>query len=133
MKIERNQHLLTIADVARHWALNEDTVRRHIRCGNLPAQRLCRTFRLTWEEVWACEEGPFPRGPGQERYRAPMISKAKLARALQCSERSVERWISDGLPTRRVFGSVRLNPHDATDWLRMRLGLVLDPERLLDR
>ncbi|RMH45726.1 MAG: DNA-binding protein, partial [Alphaproteobacteria bacterium] len=34
--------MLTISDVARHWALTEDTVRRHIRSGNLPAQRLHR-------------------------------------------------------------------------------------------
>jgi hypothetical protein len=33
--------------------------------------------------------------------------------------------IDDGLPTRNVWGSVRMNPADVKDWLAVNLGVEL--------
>ena len=118
--------MLTIDDVARHFALKPDTIRRRIRSGDLDAVRINRNYRVDWSSVWACEEGPFPRGRGMERYKAPLMTKRDLADRLRVSARTVERWLYDGLPTRNVFGRVRVNPHDAEDWLRARFGAEID-------
>lgn len=118
--------MLTISEVAEHFALKPDTVRRRIRSGDLPAVRLNRTFRADWPDVWACEEGPMPRGRGIERYQARLLTKKDLAARLRVSPRTLERWIGDGLPTRNVFGRVRINPHDAGDWVRGRFGIDVD-------
>lgn len=120
--------MLTISDVARHYSLKPDTIRRHIRHGDLDAVQMNRTYRLDWPSVWACEEGPFPRGRGVERYKTPLLTKRDLAARMRVSTRTVERWLESGLPTRRVFGHVRVNPHDAADWLRGHFGIDLAVE-----
>ncbi|MFC6643897.1 MULTISPECIES: hypothetical protein [Sulfitobacter] len=51
-----------------------------------------------------------------------MKSKKALATKWQVSERTVERWIVEGLPTRNVFGSVRIAPEDAVDWTEQTFG-----------
>ena len=55
-----------------------------------------------------------------------VLGKKAIAGALRVSVRTVERWIDDGLPTRNVFGAVRCNPHDVTDWLKLK-GVDLPP------
>lgn len=123
--------MLTVEDVARHWRFDPGTIRRHIRAGRLPAQRMHRSYRLSWEDVWGCEEGTFPRGPARQRYREPLIDKRLVASTLKVSVRTVERWIDAGMPTRRVFGAVRMNPNDVCDWLRMRFELAIEPSALV--
>ena len=118
--------MLTIDDVARHFALKPDTVRRHVRSGAIPAVRIHRNYRVDWPAVWACEAGPFPRRGNLDRYKVPLLTKRDLAARLRVSARTVERWLDDGLPTRNVFGRVRVNPHDAEDWLRARFGAEVD-------
>jgi len=118
--------MLTVKEVATHCSVKPDTVRRWIRAGALQAVRLNRDYRVDWADVWACEHGPMPRRESQERYKAPLLRKSDLARALRVSARTVERWIAEGLPTRDVFGGVRINPHDAADWLTARFDLALD-------
>lgn len=54
--------MLSVNDVAEHWGLSADTVRRHIKAGGLDTRKRHRTFLLEWEDVWAAESGPFPRG-----------------------------------------------------------------------
>ncbi|MGC9419821.1 MAG: helix-turn-helix domain-containing protein [Rhodovulum sp.] len=119
--------MLTVEEVAEHWAFRPDTVRRHIRAKNVDAMRVHRSYRIDWPNVWACEGGRFPRGRQAQRYQAPLLTKKDLADHLRVSPRTVERWMKDGLPTRPVFGAVRFNPHDACDWLNMRFDLSLDP------
>lgn len=114
--------MLTVEEVARHYALKPDTVRRHIRRGELDAVRLNRSYRIDWPAVWSCEEGPAPRGRATARYQMPLLTKKDLAAALRVSPRTVERWVETGLPTRNVFGRVRVNPHDAADWLSATFG-----------
>lgn len=118
--------MLTVEDAARHFALKPDTVRRHIRRGRIEAVRFNRTYRIAWPAIWSCEEGPMPRGKRQERYKAPLLTKTALAGRLQVGTRTVDRWIADGLPTRNVFGSVRINPHDAEDWLRGQFAIEVE-------
>lgn len=118
--------MLSVKCVASHFGLRPDTVRRRIRAGDIDAIRINRDYRLDWPDVWACEDGPMPKGASRERYQEPLVGKRVIAAKLRVSVRSVERWIDEGLPTRNVFGTVRCNPHDVTDWLRLR-GVDLQP------
>lgn len=118
--------MLSVKRVANHFALRPDTVRRRIRAGDIDAIRINRDYRLDWPDVWACEDGPMPKGTRRVRYQDPLVSKKLIAARLGVSVRTVERWIDAGLPTRNVFGAVRCNPHDVTDWLRLR-GVYLKP------
>ncbi|OWY08903.1 hypothetical protein B6V74_09550 [Thioclava sp. F42-5] len=118
--------MLTIDQVARHYSLSNSTVERRIKSGELHARRFNRMLRLTWEDVWTCERGPRPRGRLRERYKTDLKTKADVACAATVCTRTVERWIEDGLPTRCVFGSVRLNQHDVDDWLAQKYGFELE-------
>lgn len=110
--------MLTVEQVADHYGLRPDTIRRKIRSGELAGLRILRSYRIGWPAVWACERGPLPRGTLEERYRLPLMNKAQVASRLNLSVRTVERWIARGLPTRDVFGAVRINPENLRDWLR---------------
>lgn len=112
--------MLSILDVGKHFGLRPDTVRRKIRAGEIDAIRIGRVYRLDWPDVWACEDGPMPKRARMARYQEDLLCKKAIARRLRVSVRTVERWIDDGLPTRNVFGVVRCNPHDVTDWLKQR-------------
>ena len=118
--------MLTTTEVAHHFALTSATIRRKILAGEILATKNRRDHRLTWESVWSCERGPMPRGQLRERYKAPLLSKKHLGLATGYDTRTVERWIENGLPTRNVFGSVRINPSDAKDWLKMARGFEID-------
>ena len=112
--------MASVEDVAKHYGLRPDTIRRKIRAGEIDAIRIGRVYRLAWPDVWACEGGPMPKRARIPRYQEDLICKKTIAGALRVSVRTVERWIDDGLPTRNVFGTVRCNPHDVTDWLKLR-------------
>lgn len=118
--------MLTVQEVAEHWRLTPAAVRARIHGGGLPAFRIAREFRLEWPDVWANEAGPMPRGANQGRYTEPLLTKADLAGRLAVGTRTVERWISDGLPTRNVGPGVRVAPHDAEVWLARRFGIESD-------
>jgi hypothetical protein len=117
-----SQTNLSTADIAQHFNLSSSTIRRKIRSGDIIAQSVGRDYRACWEDLWACEQGPTPRGKLRERYKLSLLSKRDLGAATGFSERTVERWIAAGLPTRNAFGSVRINPQDATDWLHRTHG-----------
>ncbi|WP_292020641.1 hypothetical protein [Maritimibacter sp. UBA3975] len=61
-----------------------------------------------------------PKRAVMDRYKADLLPKKVIAGALRVSVKTVERWIEGGLPCRNVFGVVRCNPHDVTDWLKLR-------------
>lgn len=115
--------LLTIDDVAAHWSLRPQTVRTMIQAGTLRAARIARQYRLHWPDVWACEQGPRPTAATSSRYATRLLTKADLVATTRTSERTVERWIGAGMPTRKVGTNVRLNAEDARDWLRWRYGV----------
>lgn len=122
-------NLLTVDDVARHFELRPDTVRRMVRHGHLRATRVGRQYRFAWESVWACENGPVPSEAQRGRYREPLLTKRRVADRLTISNRTIERWINRGMPTRNILGAVRLNPHDVGDWLRKEeIGVGLPPD-----
>jgi hypothetical protein len=124
--------MLTVEDVATHWNLTPDTIRRYIASGRLPAQKLNRQHRTTWEDVWGCEEGPFPRNAGMRtRYQMRLADKAALQTGARVSRRTVDGWIADGMPTRRVFGNVLANPIDVAEWLKGRFDVEIAPETFL--
>jgi len=112
--------MLSVEEVARHFGLRPDTVRRKIRTGEIDAIQIGRTYRLNWPDVWACEDAPMPKRTQITRYQKDLLGKKVIAGALRVSVRTVERWIDDGLPTRNAFGAIRCNPHDVTDWLKRR-------------
>jgi len=116
------ENILSVEEVASHFGLRPDTVRRKIRKGEIDAIRIGRIYRLAWPDVWACEDGPMPKRARIARYQEDMLCKKTIAGALRVSVRTVDRWINEGLPTRNVFGVVRCNPHDVTDWLKLRGG-----------
>lgn len=118
-------HCLSIGDVANHYRLQPSTVRKWVREGRLEAVKLAREYRLSWPDVWACENGLIPRGIDlQKRYQMPMITKMNVSAGVNISVRSVDRWIYSGMPTRNIFGNVRMNPRDVQDWLKLEFGLL---------
>ncbi|WP_272011419.1 helix-turn-helix domain-containing protein [Roseovarius sp. ZX-A-9] len=120
-----NYSLLTIAEVAEHFRLRPATIRTWVRVGRIDANRIGRDFRLTWADVWACENAPRPRGAAQEaRYRQSLITKADISAGMKVSVRTVDRWILSGLPTRNVGANVRMNPQDAQEWLKAEFRLL---------
>ncbi|MCZ4262228.1 helix-turn-helix domain-containing protein [Limimaricola sp. G21655-S1] len=121
------EKMLSIEEVARHFRLRPDTVRRKIRAREIDAVRIGRVYRLAWPDVWACEDGPMPKRALTARYQDDLLTKKDIAAALSVSVRTVERWIEDGMPTRNVFRVVRCNPHDVSDWLKRR-GIDLPAE-----
>jgi hypothetical protein len=121
--------MLTVEDVALHWKLQPETVRRWIAQGKLGASRLNRVYRLDWTDVWACERGQTPSWEAAARYKKSLLTKEELAARYRVSVRSVERWVAAGLPTRNVFRSIRFNEDDVADWLAIRLGFGRFPRR----
>lgn len=117
--------MLTTQDVATHFSLGPDTIRARIRAGDLRACRINRDYRLRWEDVWSCERGPMPGRARAMRYRTPLLTKKDVAAAVSVNVRTVERWIATGMPTRNVFGAVRMNRDDVSDWLKVSLDLDL--------
>ena len=121
--IRDSAYNLSVGDVAAHYVLTPGTIRRQLLAGALRGVRVDRIWRCSWQDVWAAEQGPAPRGQRAAHYRAPLLRKRDLVAAWGVSERTVERWIADGLPTRNVFGSVRIAPVDAGEWTRGRFGI----------
>ena len=117
--------MLTVNDVARHWQLRPETVRRYIRDGELPSITLGSRHRVEWQDVWALEDGTFPRGARMDRYREPLMSKRQIADRLKVSIKTIERWVDVGMPTRSVFWNVRMHRQDAREWLNAELDLDL--------
>jgi excisionase family DNA binding protein len=121
--------MLTVEEVAHHWKLRPETIRRWIAEGRLRASRLNRVYRLNWKDVWACERGAVPSGKTAVRYKKCLLTKDELATEYRVSIRTVERWVGDGLPTRNVFGSVRFNEDDVVDWLGKEMGFGCSAQR----
>ena len=117
--------MLTVQDAAAHFSLTSGTVRARIKGGAIRAQRINRIYRIEWADVWACEDGSMPEKVRVERYKLPLLKKSRVAEKLLLCIRSVERMIDEGLPTRNVWGSVRLNPEDVRDWMTTNRGIVL--------
>lgn len=117
--------MLSTEEVARHFGVGEDTVRTWIRSGRLRGQRFNRLWRCSWEDVWAVEAAPLPRGPMREQYKQPLVTKDQIAAALGVSLRSIDRLTKEGLPTRKVLGSFRCNPSDVADWIQGQKGFTL--------
>lgn len=119
---QAHDYNLSVADAAQHYDLSARTVRDHLKSGALRGVRIRGAWRLSWSDVLAAEAGPTPRGPRIELYKSPLLSKRRLAGQWGVCERTVERWIADGLPTRNAFGSVRIAPIDASDWTARTFG-----------
>ena len=107
---------LSLADVADHYALSVRTLREHLKAGALHGVRIKGAWRLSWSDVFDAEKGPKPQGERAELYKSRLLTKRDLAGRWGVTERTVERWIAEGLPTRNVFGSVRIAPVDAGEW-----------------
>ncbi|UMA67247.1 helix-turn-helix domain-containing protein (plasmid) [Roseivivax marinus] len=113
-----HDYTLTVADVAAHYALSRRTIRNCLKDGSLSGVQVNGQWRCSWTDVWRAEKGPMPRGKRSKAYKADLLTKRSLALEWSVSERTVERWIAAGLPTRNVFGSVRIAPVDAVEWMR---------------
>lgn len=113
---------LSVAQVAEHFGLTPRSIRDRIKQGDLRAVRVGGEWRLSWLDVWAVEKGPVPKGNRAVDLMAPLLTKAELGALWGKSERTVERWIAAGLPTRNVFGSVRIPPADAAVWMKGTFG-----------
>ena len=112
--------ILTVAKIADHLALTDRTVRDYLGNGRLRGVRLDGEWRSSWRYVWAIERGPAPSGALRKDYQCPLLSKSDVARKFNVSERTVERWIAQGLPTRNVLTNVRVAPFDAARWCESR-------------
>jgi predicted site-specific integrase-resolvase len=111
-----NYYILTVADVAEHYNLEAGTVRKHLNAGKLQGVRMKGAWRCSWPDVWAAEKGPMPREKRSEDYKSQLLTKKELAEQWSVCEKTVERWFIEGLPTRNVFGSVRISKLDANEW-----------------
>ncbi len=123
---QSHEYNLPVSEVAKHYDLSARTVRNALKQGHLSGVRINGGWRCRWADVWAAEKGPAPRGTRAETYKAPLMRKKTLAAKWGVSERTVERWIADGLPTRNVFGSVRIAPTDAEKWMARTFGVAGD-------
>jgi len=115
---------VSVEDVAHHYDLKPRTVRDHLKNGNLYGVRIGGQWRCSWSDVFAAEKGPMPHGKRVELYKAQLLTKKALAAKWGVSERTVERWVEMGLPTRNVFGSVRIAPTDADEWMQRTFGVA---------
>nr|WP_162623658.1 helix-turn-helix domain-containing protein [Paracoccus saliphilus] len=115
---QTHDYNLTVKAVADHYSLTPGTVRAKLRAGELEGVRIGGDWRCSWQNVWAAEQGPVPRGNRADAYKKPLLTKKDLGAQWSVSERTVERWIAAGLPTRNVFGSVRIAPAEADEWVR---------------
>jgi len=122
---DTHDYILTVAEVADHYDLTERTIRDHLKSGALPGARVRGRWMCQWQDVWSAERGPFPRAHRQILYQTPMLSKRRLAERLRVSRSTIDRYIEEGLPTRNVFGSVRIAPFDAETWLHATYGLEI--------
>lgn len=125
---QKHDYILTVADVAAHFALEPRTIRTHLKSGALPGAKVRGKWMCQWQDVWSAERGPFPKGDRQGLYQKPMRSRRSLAAKLEVHISTVDRYIEEGLPTRNVFGSVRIAPFDAETWLRATYGLSISLE-----
>ena len=114
---DRHDFTLTVSDMAAHFSLSHRTIRDHLSSGRLKGVRIGGLWRARWRDVWSAEAGPAPWGQKMDAYRQPLLTKAQLAARWAVSERTVERWIAAGLPTRNVFTNVRVAPADAEAWI----------------
>jgi hypothetical protein len=69
-----------------------------------------------------------PKRAQTERYQVALFTKKTVASKMKVGGKTVERWVSLGMPTRNVFGAVRYNPHDVTGWLRKNICADLPDE-----
>jgi len=122
-----HDYSLTTEEVADHYGLTPRTVRDHLKRGTLRGVKINRDWRCSWPDVWAAEKGPTPRGERAKDYKAPLLCKKDLAVRWGVSERTVERWIEQGLPTRNAFGSVRIAAIDAEAWVQRTFGCPHPP------
>lgn len=118
-----HDYSLTTQNVADHFGLSAHTVRSRLVKGDLRGVKINRDWRVRWHDVWAAEKGPMPKGERIKAYQAPLLDKSALGAKWNVSRRTVERWIAKGLPTRNVFGSVRIAQVDAKEWLGQHFGL----------
>ncbi len=89
LRITRENVILTVEETADHFDLTSGTIRSRITSGELRAQRINRHYRLEWEDVWACEKGPMPKGQRLERFRKPLMSKSSVAEKLRVSVKTI--------------------------------------------
>lgn len=121
---------LSVAECARHFSFSEKTVYTMIKSGELPAEKF-GNYLIAWSDVWACEQAPMPRPALYPRYMSDLLNRQALAARTGRSPRTVDRWLDNGLPTRNVRDSVRINAADAADWLRAKYGSSVRLNRLL--
>lgn len=98
---DQHGYTLTVAAVAAHYRLTPRTVRERLMAGDLAGMRIGGQWRCRWADIWAAEKGPMPKGARGNAYRQPLLTKRDLAAQWSISERTVERWITAGLPTRQ--------------------------------
>jgi len=115
---QTHDYSLTTREIAEHFSLSARTVRDHLQKGHLRGVRINKSWRCRWADVWAAENGPPPKGARAACYKEPLLKKKDLGDLWKVSERTVERWIEQGLPTRNVFGSVRIARIDADEWVQ---------------
>ncbi|MEX1236525.1 MAG: DNA-binding protein [Roseovarius sp.] len=120
---------LSVSRCARHFHVSTKTVYKMVKSGELPAE-LFGSYVIDWPDAWACEQGPTPRDALYPRYMSDLLSRQGLAAKTHRSLRTVDRWLADGLPTRNVRDSVRLNALDAADWLAGRYGSAVALRKL---
>jgi excisionase family DNA binding protein len=119
---------LSVAEVAEHFGLTPRTIRERIKQGDLRAVRVGGEWRLCWPDVWAVEKGPMPKASRAVDFMVTLLTKREYGALWGKSERTVERWIAAGLPTRNVFGHAGIAPTDAAIWVKQTFGLFAETQ-----
>ena len=121
--------LLTTAEVADRWRLKAATVRKKAAAGILPAIPTGGGYRVRVEDMWACEDGPTPRAEFQQRHLEPLLTTQDLMRRTRLCEKTIGRYVKEGLPTRNVGGNVRFDYETARTWFTGKYGKDLLGDR----
>lgn len=115
--------MLNIEEISQHWQLKPASVRQRIKSGDLNAVMIAGRYRSTWENVWACECGGQPGSANIAHYKMPLLTRQNVAARLGVSARTVERWVTQGLPTRSVGGCLRFNAFEVDQWFQREFGI----------
>jgi excisionase family DNA binding protein len=117
--------MLTIQQASEYLGVAPATVYAMVRGGQIDIVRIGGRLRVTWDAVWCASDGQRVMGIDTRCMQRPLLRKSDVARTFGVSVRTVERWIADGLPTRRVRRAVRLAPAEVDRWARRRFGVGL--------
>jgi len=100
----------TLAEIARHWRVCEDTAARIVETARLPDVSLNARRRHRWRDIWRLEGEPWVHPSDWAAYREPLLHPRDLP-ARDPHDRRERQWrrlvASGRMPSIRLSAGVR--------------------------